>query len=162
MAKRTKRGHSSHRRTGRGRRIGAMSSQVSESLKMVVGGIAGYAIGSIASSKLATMSPTIKGAVLTVGGVIILRKSGNGLMRGLGVGLGVSGGQQLLSSFGVLNGIGMGAQNLFLPASTGRRLMNGFGNGVSQSVSGAGINAKVSGGNVPSNNMSNWAAFMPG
>lgn len=100
MARRKKR-HTAHRR----RRVGASSNMTS--LAMKAGGIAaGVAAGGLVAKTVSTLDPKILGAGLLVAGLFLSGKAKSPLMAGVGYGLAAKGANNLLTGFGLINGIG--------------------------------------------------------
>jgi hypothetical protein len=98
-----------HRVTHRRRRVGAASGMAG--LAMKAGGVAGgvFAGGMIAKTLgtvSTSLSPTIIGALLLGGGIFLAGKSKNPLMEGLGYGLAAKGANNLLTSTGLITGMG--------------------------------------------------------
>jgi hypothetical protein len=106
MAKRRKKS-TTHRRR---RRVGAASGLAAVAMK--AGGIAGGVfIGGMATKALSTLDPKILGGALLLGGVFVSAKfaKGNPLIEGVGYGIAAKGGNTLMTSFGLISGIGMGS-----------------------------------------------------
>lgn len=100
MAKKRK-----HHRVHHRRRVGAASGMTG--LLMKAAGVAGgvFAGGMIAKT-ISTLDPKILGGGLLVGGVFLSAKSKNPLIEGVGYGLAAKGANNLLTSFGVITGMG--------------------------------------------------------
>lgn len=127
-----KKKHVAKRRTQHRRhRVGAVNKSM---LTEAAGAIAGYVVGSMLQSKLApNMNQKVKGsATILIGlfGVPMLLK--NDLGKGLAMGMVVSGGKELLTSFGVISG----TRPALLPPSNQARMI--AGSGVPGFVNGAG------------------------
>lgn len=100
MAKKRK-----HTTTRRRRRVGATSNM--SGLIMKAGGIAaGVAAGGFVLKAIPTLDAKISGAVLLAGGIFLSAKGKSPLMQGLGAGLAAKGANNLLTSFGLISGIG--------------------------------------------------------
>ena len=100
MAKRKKH-HVTHRR----RRVGAASGM--SGLLMKAAGVAGGVfVGGMVAKTVSTLDPKISGAVMLGGGLFLSQKSASPLMQGLGYGLAAKGANNLLTSFGVIAGMG--------------------------------------------------------
>lgn len=101
MARKRKHHHVTRRR----RSVGAAAGMTG--LLMNAAGIAGGVFaGGLVGKTLSTLDPKITGGVLLVGGVFLAKKSSNPLMTGLGYGLAAKGANNLLTSFGVITGMG--------------------------------------------------------
>jgi hypothetical protein len=100
MAKRKK-----HHVARRRRRVGATSGMTG--LLMKAAGVAGgvYAGGMIAKT-ISTLDPKILGGGLLAGGLFLSAKAKNPLLEGVGFGLAAKGANSLLTSFGLITGIG--------------------------------------------------------
>lgn len=100
MAKKRKHHRVSHRR-----RVGAASGMTG--LLMKAAGVAGgvFAGGMIAKT-VSTLDPKILGGGLLVGGVFLAGKSKNPLLEGVGFGLAAKGANNLLTSMGMITGMG--------------------------------------------------------
>lgn len=93
------------RTTHRRRRVGASSNMTT--LAMKAGGIAaGVAAGGLVAKTVSTLDPKILGAVLLAGGLLLSGKAKSPLMAGVGYGLAAKGANNLLTGFGLINGIG--------------------------------------------------------
>jgi hypothetical protein len=100
MAKKRK-----HHRTTRRRRVGAASGMTG--LLMKAAGVAGGVFaGGLVAKTVSSLDPKISGGVLLAGGLYLSGKSSSPLMQGLGYGLAAKGANNLLTSFGVIAGIG--------------------------------------------------------
>lgn len=91
-----------HRR----RRVGAAKSNLT-TIAMKAGGVAGgvFAAG-LVTKTLSTLDPKILGGLLLGGGLFLTAKAKSPLLEGLGFGLAAKGANSLMTSFGVINGIG--------------------------------------------------------
>ena len=128
------------KRHTRRRRIGAMGGNT---LTTFAGTLGGYVVGNIVQSKLfPTMDAKIKGAVFAAAGVLLVPKLAKGcpLINGMGIGLAVSGGANILKSLGVISGYGGPST---LPSLYALPTMAGAG--VNSMVNGSGVNSMVNG-----------------
>lgn len=119
MAKR-KRKASGRAKSGR-RRIGKIADK--STLALAAGVAGGAFVATFAASKLSSLDPKIKAAVLAAGGIFIAGQS-NPIIKGIGLGVAGAGALALVSSFGLIpasvSGIGAPLIN-FTP-----RGINGF------------------------------------
>ena len=95
-----------HRRR---RRVGAASGMTG--LLMKAGGVAGGVFaGGMAAKTLSSVStsltPTVIGALLLGGGIFLAGKAKNPLLEGVGYGLAAKGANSLLTSTGLITGMG--------------------------------------------------------
>lgn len=123
MAKRRSRSKKSTRRR---RRVGGASNDL---LMTIVGGVAGAVGGkllaNVAAKALPSLSPTVQkwgvAAAQAVGGYYLAKKGKPGLMKGIGVGLAISGGMNVANNLGLP---GMGRVPVMIPTRGG--LVGGF------------------------------------
>lgn len=101
MARRKRHHHVTHRR----RRVGAASGMTG--LLMKAAGVAGGVFaGGMVAKTISTLDPKILGAALLGGGLFLSQKAKNPLLEGVGFGLAAKGANNLLTSFGVITGMG--------------------------------------------------------
>jgi hypothetical protein len=94
-----------HHRTHRRRRVGATSGMTG--LLMKAAGVAGGVFaGGMVAKTVSTLDPKILGAALLGGGLFLSQKAKNPLLEGVGFGLAAKGANNLLTSFGVITGMG--------------------------------------------------------
>lgn len=100
MAKKRK-----HHRVHHRRRMGAASGMTG--ILMKAAGVAGGVFaGGMLVKAISTLDPKISGGALLVGGVFLANKSKNPLLEGVGFGLAAKGANNLLTSFGMITGMG--------------------------------------------------------
>jgi hypothetical protein len=76
-------------------------------LLMKAAGVAGGVFaGGMVGKTISTLDPKILGAVLLGGGLFLSQKAKNPLLEGVGYGLAAKGANNLLTSFGVITGMG--------------------------------------------------------
>jgi len=101
MARRRK-----HHHVARRRRVGASKSGMT-GLIMKAGGVAGGVFaGGMVAKTVSTLDPKILGAALLAGGLFLSGKAKNPLIEGVGYGLAAKGANNLLTSFGLITGMG--------------------------------------------------------
>jgi hypothetical protein len=101
MARRKKHHRVSHRR-----RVGAARSGMSGLLMKAAGVAGGVFAGGMVAKTVSTLDPKILGAALLGGGLFLSQKAKNPLIEGVGFGLAAKGANNLLTSFGVITGMG--------------------------------------------------------
>jgi hypothetical protein len=76
-------------------------------LIMKAGGVAGGVFaGGMVAKTVSTLDPKILGAALLAGGLFLSGKAKNPLIEGVGYGLAAKGANNLLTSFGLITGMG--------------------------------------------------------
>lgn len=101
MAKKRK-----HHGPKRRRRMGAVSGGMTGLLMKAAGVAGGVFAGGMIAKAVSTLDPKILGGGLLVGGVFIANKSKNPLLEGVGFGLAAKGANNLLTSMGMITGMG--------------------------------------------------------
>lgn len=101
MARRKK-----HHRVHHRRRVGATHSGMTGLLMKAAGVAGGVFAGGMVAKTISTLDPKILGAALLGGGLFLSQKAKNPLIEGVGYGLAAKGANNLLTSFGVITGMG--------------------------------------------------------
>lgn len=96
MAK--KRRKAGRRRSSRRGRIGKIADK--NTLALAAGVAGGAIVATFVSSKLSSLDPKIKAAVLAVGGIVVAGQN-NPLIKGIGLGVAGAGAVNLANSFGL-------------------------------------------------------------
>ena len=96
MAKKKRKG--ARRSSGRRRSIGKIADK--NTLALAVGVAGGAIVATFVSSKLSSLDPKIKAAVLAVGGIVVAGQN-NPLIKGVGLGVAGAGTVSLANSFGL-------------------------------------------------------------
>jgi hypothetical protein len=102
MAKRHKKHHSSRRR------VGAVSRKTNVSaLAMKAAGLAGGVfVAGMVQKAASSLDPKISGGIMLVGGLYLSAKAKSPILEGVGAGIAAKGANSLMTSFGLINGIG--------------------------------------------------------